>query len=167
MLRVLKNNKGMTLTEVITALAILGIISIPLIAVFSNSVLITHMTKKQMEINAVMQIVKREVAESVKNGVELLEFENPDEKVNLSPAASEDPGPYSPVDGRTEFLKIQSGNLTESYKYRVKYIDKGDGTVDISKPEPGTVVLAIELYTSDGKKVSDLKTDILYGANTD
>ena len=71
MFKTLRNKKGMTLTEVIIALAVLGIISVPLIAVFSNSVFITRLTKNQLEINAVIQIVKVEVTQAVKMEIRL------------------------------------------------------------------------------------------------
>lgn len=155
----------MTLTEVIIALAILGIISVPLIAVFSNSVFITQLTKRQMEINAVMQIAKVEVAYAVKNPSSIPDFDDPGDvtkQVDINPKTS----PLYDTKGNetTSYLRIEKSNLADRYKYRVKYLDMGGASPDYSKPapEPNTVELLIKLYSSEGKFLRELKADINY-----
>jgi len=155
MLKLLKNNKGMTITEIITALAVLGIISIPLMAVFSNSVLLTKMTGNQLEINAVMQIAKADVVQSVKNGVGLCDFSDPhnaSKEIYLNPSRPTPDVIYAHAGNETAaFLKLGSGNLTEKYKYKVKYEDMG---------APDIVHLTIKLYTAQEKFLSELKIEV-------
>lgn len=158
MIRIIKNNKGMTITEVILALAILGIVSIPLIAVFSNSIFLTQLTKRKMEINAVMQIAKGDVTQSVKNGSKLPDFIDPiddSKKVNLK--LNLDSALLDPIyNDPTKYFKMQGDHdLLNAYKYKVKYVSKD--TV-----APNIVELIIKLYSSDGKFLSELKTDIQY-----
>ncbi len=62
------NNKGMTLIEAIVALAILGIVSAPLLMVFTNAQMIIRNTGSRLEANAVMRIIKENVTRSVKIG---------------------------------------------------------------------------------------------------
>jgi len=157
MIKILKSKKGMTLIEVILALAILGIISIPLIAVFSNSIFITQLTKRQIEINAVIQIAKGEVTQSVKHDAPLNDFDYPEVSANdisLSPThIPASPSPYSPADNKTKFLRLQVDNQNlfyNTYKYKVKYVSLHENIVE----------LIIELYHSNGKFLSEIKTDI-------
>lgn len=160
MIAILKNKKGMTITEVIMALAILGIIAIPLLAVFSNSIFLTHLTKSQMEINAVMQIVKGEVVQSVKNGRQLPDFEHPEDgtkKINICPSSSPADTLYDTTGNETKFLKIDGGNLQDKYKYKVVYEAKGENT-EVSN----TVELLIKLYSDGGKYLNELKINVLY-----
>ncbi|OPX43025.1 hypothetical protein CLHUN_31690 [Ruminiclostridium hungatei] len=152
MFKLLKNNKGMTITEIITALAVLGIISIPLMAVFSNSVLLTKMTGNQLEINAVMQIAKADVVQSVKNDVRLCDFSDPDKEIYLNPSRPTPDAIYAHVGNETAaFLELGTGNLTEKYKYKVRYEDMG---------APDIVRLTIKLYTAQEKFLSELKIEV-------
>lgn len=165
MSKILKNIKGMTLTEVIIALAVLGIISVPLIAVFSNSVFVTQLTKNQLEINAIMQIVKVEVTHAVKNGSTIKDFDDPDDVlkvVDISPKGVDSESLYSAPGNETKFLQINNSNLNDKYKYKVKYINKSEDSLDTLQPEPNTVELLIKLYSGNGKHLKDLKTDINY-----
>lgn len=159
MLKFLRNNKGMTITEIITALAVLGIISIPLMAVFSNSVLLTKMTGNQLEINAVMQIAKAQVVHSVKNNVELRDFSDPDgDKIHLNPSGPEPDAIYDHAGNETaEFLQLDgpgldsSSALIQKYKYKVRYE---------AMEAPDIVRLTIKLYTAQEKLLSELKIEI-------
>lgn len=63
-----KSNKGMTLIETIISLAVLGIVSVPLMAVFTNAAVIVKKTDERLEINAVTRIIKENVINSVKYG---------------------------------------------------------------------------------------------------
>lgn len=65
-----KSKKGMTLTEVIISLAVLGIVSAPLLMVFTNAAGIVKKTDERLEINAVTRIMKENVFSSVKYGGE-------------------------------------------------------------------------------------------------
>lgn len=163
--KILKNIKGMTLTEVIIALAVLGIISVPLIAVFSNSVLITQLTRNQLEVNAVVQIVKVEVTQAVKNGSLIKDFEEPSDiskAIDISPRSVGAESLYLEPGNETKFLHIDNSNLTGRYKYKVRYMDKAGATLDTLQPEPDTVELLIMLYSAGEKHLKDLKVDIHY-----
>ena len=63
-----RSKKGMTLIETIIALAVLGIVSVPLMAVFTNAAVIVKKTDDRLEINAVTRIIKENVIRSVKYG---------------------------------------------------------------------------------------------------
>ncbi|MEN6316747.1 MAG: type II secretion system protein [Clostridiaceae bacterium] len=67
-MKLLKSNKGMTLIETIISLAVLGIVSVPLMAVFTNTAVIVKKTDERLEINAVTRIIKENVINSVKYG---------------------------------------------------------------------------------------------------
>ncbi len=153
MLKLLRNNKGMTITEIITALAILGIISIPLVAVFSNSVFIINMTGNQLEINAAMQVAKASVVQAVKNSDELCDFSDDSKKIKLNPSKTPRSAIYdSPGSETAEFIKLEGpgltgGTLADKYKYKVKFE---------SFPAPDIVRLTIKLYTVKEKYLSEL-----------
>jgi len=68
MQKLLVSKKGMTLIEVIISLAVLGIVSSPLLVVFTNAQIIIGKTESRIEINAVMRIIKENVTNSVKYG---------------------------------------------------------------------------------------------------
>lgn len=163
--KILKNIKGMTLTEVIIALAVLGIISVPLIAVFSNSVLITQLTRNQLEVNAVVQIVKVEVTQAVKNGSLIKDAEEPGDiskAIDISPRSVGAESLYLEPGNETKFLHIDNSNLTGRYKYKVRYMAKAGAELDTLQPEPDTVELLIMLYSAGEKHLKDLKVDIHY-----
>ena len=167
-MKILKNSKGSTVTESIMALAVLGIISIPIMSVFSNSVFLEKMTATQLEVNAVIQVARGEVTRSVKDDYRLKHFDNPTQFTAIDPTAEPRDSLYSVSGNETAYLKLRSGNLTDKYKYKVRYIKMGKedyGPIDpseIQTIEPKTVELAIELYTAQGKPVKKLKTSISY-----
>lgn len=74
MRKLFKSKKGMTLIEVITSLAVLGIISVPLMMSFTNTIMVVKLTQKQTEINAVTRIVKNNVTDAVKYGIKLIKY---------------------------------------------------------------------------------------------
>jgi len=168
MLKILKNSKGSTVTESIMALAVLGIISVPIMSIFSNSVFLEKMTADQLEVNAVFQVARGEVVRSVKDDYRLQHFENPLQFTSIDPTAEPRDNLYSASGNETAYLKLRSGNLTEKYKYKVKYIRMGKedygpiASSEIQTIEPKTVELVIELYTSEGKLLKKLKTSISY-----
>ena len=156
-MNILRNRKGSTVTEVLMALAVLGIISIPLIAVFSNSIFMTRLTKEQMEVNSVMQIIKNEVVQSVKNSRNLTDVD--DSPVNLSPIASPRDSVYDPSINQTNYLKIENGNLQDRYVYKV--FNKGINATE-SGNIANSVKLQIKIYTSNYKFIKELIIDVSY-----
>ncbi|HOM01410.1 MAG TPA: prepilin-type N-terminal cleavage/methylation domain-containing protein [Acetivibrio sp.] len=61
----LKNNKGMTLVEVVIALALLGILVVPITVGFMNSLMVSKLIEQQTEVNAVSEVVKDHVSEAL------------------------------------------------------------------------------------------------------
>ncbi|MCX8130002.1 MAG: prepilin-type N-terminal cleavage/methylation domain-containing protein [Clostridia bacterium] len=66
MYKLYSSKKGMTLTEVMVSLAVLGILSVPLMMTFTNSIMVTKLTQDQIEVNAITRIVKKTVTNAVK-----------------------------------------------------------------------------------------------------
>ncbi|MCX7842446.1 MAG: type II secretion system GspH family protein [Clostridia bacterium] len=60
------NQKGITISEVIVALAVLGIVSIPISYLFINSMNTNKMSGEQVLLNAIIRTVKENVSNSVK-----------------------------------------------------------------------------------------------------
>ncbi len=65
--KMLLSRKGMTLVEIIMALAVFGIVSVPIVTLFMNSSLTLKATQKQMEINAASRQAKEAVVDWVKS----------------------------------------------------------------------------------------------------
>jgi len=61
----LNNNQGMTLVEVVVALALLGILVVPITIGFMNTIRIAKLIERQTEVNAVSEVVKDQVAEAL------------------------------------------------------------------------------------------------------
>lgn len=59
--RKLNNNKGMTLVEVVVALALLGILVVPITIGFMNTIRIAKLIERQTEVNAVSEVVKDQI----------------------------------------------------------------------------------------------------------
>lgn len=65
MIRLLNNEKGMTLIEVVVSLALLGILILPITVGFMNTLKVTKLIEQQTEVNAVSEVVKDQVAEAL------------------------------------------------------------------------------------------------------
>lgn len=72
----LKKQSGMTLTEVLLALAVLSIVSIPLLTSFMNSIAINKKTDKMMQMTIIERAVKNNVTEYAKYGTEGIYYFN-------------------------------------------------------------------------------------------
>jgi len=66
-----ESKKGMTVIEVILSLAILGIVTVPLMTVFASSLYMTKHVDNQIEVNMATRLAKELVTYSVNNGSEL------------------------------------------------------------------------------------------------
>lgn len=66
MLRFFKRIKGTTLIDVIVSMTILGIITVPLLTVFSDTIALNKKGNDQIDINAVARVVKENVVDDVK-----------------------------------------------------------------------------------------------------
>jgi len=68
MMRMLKNKKGMTLFEVVVSITMLGVIVVPLMMLFSSSVLLANKNRDKVDLNYIAEIIVEEVRTSVKSG---------------------------------------------------------------------------------------------------
>ena len=83
-----ENQKGVSLVEVIVALTVLGLISVPISMTFLNSTFTAKLTKEQIELTAITRMVKENVAESVKRGCDVFGAGNESKKVRDISASS-------------------------------------------------------------------------------
>ena len=67
-MKIFKNRKGMTLIEVIVSMTVLGILSAPVLMIFTNSMMTVKLANDRIEINAATRIIKESVTNSVKYG---------------------------------------------------------------------------------------------------
>ncbi|WP_010249682.1 type II secretion system protein [Acetivibrio cellulolyticus] len=67
MKRLIRNRKGMSLVEVMIALAILGLLSVPIMMAFMNTQIYARKIDKQNEINSITRTVTQIVSDGFKN----------------------------------------------------------------------------------------------------
>lgn len=67
MLKKNRGENGYSLIEVIIAMTVFAMISLPLVMLFSNSMKLTKSSEEQIELNAITRIVRENVAEAIKN----------------------------------------------------------------------------------------------------
>lgn len=156
-----KSNRGMTLIETIIALAVLGIVSVPLMAVFTNAAVIVKKTEERLEINAVTRIIKENVIKSVKDGGDGNAIWNIDHtwQFNLQT------GPDDNGDGvfeTAEDLEIldSEGNVNKKFMFdakREKDFNTIADPVDASLALADTCEYLITLKTMDGDVVQRLR----------
>ncbi len=169
MKRLLKNKKGMSFLEVLIALAILGLLSVPIMMMFMNAQIYAKKVDKQTEINAVTRTIMQLVSDGLKTNDQLF---GPD---------SSDPidvdGDDTTSDGfrtiikhahdngstyTTPELKIDGSGINEKYVYKIaydpaKYYDANyEGVYNI-------LVTIIE--KESGKVVNKLKMSVNVGGN--
>ncbi len=107
----------MTLIEVIIALAVLGIVTVPLLVVFTNAQVVIKKTESRLETNAVMRIVKENVTRAVKYGGEgsgnnLRSCDGAE--CDLTKKENGFAGQYS---GQNLEVKSEDGKINEQYKF--------------------------------------------------
>ncbi len=61
-----RSKKGMTVIEVLVSMAVFGIISVPLMGIFLDSMVATKLAQDKIETNALVSIVKDTVTKNVK-----------------------------------------------------------------------------------------------------
>lgn len=134
MKRLLKSEKGMSLLEVIIAVAILGVLAIPIMTTFLNTQIYAKKVDRQTEVNAITRTVKQIVLDGMlskdimidKDGNPVNQFDSdilhPDTFVSLI-QYSKDNG-----EAETPFLQFTDGwppveNTKYTYKIRYKHSD--------------------------------------------
>lgn len=66
--KLIRSKKGFSIVELIIAVTLMAIITVPLMAGFANVALINKLTRNQIGINAVAKQVQQEVIDHVKKG---------------------------------------------------------------------------------------------------
>jgi len=147
----LNNNQGMTLVEVVVALALLGILVVPITIGFMNTIRIAKLIERQTEVNAVSEVVKDQVAEALiqqNYPLTLLESAPTGTEWYLRPFiadAKSTPG----VEKKSPNLAVvySSGAKNEKYFYTVSY--KHESCYD---PEyPYTYHVIVNILTKNNK----------------
>jgi prepilin-type N-terminal cleavage/methylation domain-containing protein len=154
MMRFARNKKGMTLIDVIVALAVLAIASMPLLTVFANSAMLIKKADTRLEINAITRVVKENVVNSVKFGVG---------NVIYSYDAKKDIDLNTDINGTSLQIKGKDGQVNGKYKFdAIRTIDFGDikNPDDMINPAAmlsDTCEYRIDLKKMDGTEVQKIK----------
>lgn len=149
MKRFTKNRRGMTLIETIIALAVLGIVTVPLLVVFTNAQVVIRNTQGRLETNAVMRIIKENVTRAVKyeGGNKISSYEGA--QFNL-PNNTTDPTVDIWHEGKNLEVKGQDGKTNDKYKFDAKR------TKDSVGDAKNTWEYEITLKKMDGQEIQKL-----------
>ena len=167
----LRNKKGMSFLEVLIALGILGLLSVPIMMMFMNAQIYAKKVDKQTEINAVTRTVMQIVSEGLKTNAPLYTPESTDPIEIDGDTASGDGFKtivkYAHSIGSsytTPILKIERSGITEKYVYKItydpaRYYDpnyKGvyNFLVTILEKESGKVVNELKISTYVDSNIS-------------
>ena len=66
--KLLKKNSGISLVEVIVALTVLGILSVPISMAYINTMKLTRLSDSQIQLNSITRIVSQNVSGAIKGG---------------------------------------------------------------------------------------------------
>lgn len=145
----------MSLLEVMIALAVLGLLSVPIMTAFMNTQIYAKKVDKQTEISAITRTVKQIVSDGILNGVdELTQFNGA--PVNIFGGAPNDKfidflnyakSDTSGVDIQTPFLQIKDSDLSVNSKYKYKIIYNHNSTEYYDGTQyPNVYNFKIEIY---------------------
>ncbi|WP_027621283.1 type II secretion system protein [Acetivibrio clariflavus] len=141
MKRLLRSEKGLTFIEVLIALSIMGLLSVPIMMMFMNAQMYARKVDKQTEINAVTRTVKELVLEGLNKDAPLSSLTG--EIIDIDGEDAED-GEDSEADEGEE--------VSDGFKSIIRYAIKSNTTVT-------TPYLKIEDSIEDsGNKISDKYT---------
>ncbi|GAE88025.1 type II secretion system protein [Acetivibrio straminisolvens] len=148
----LNNNKGMTLIEVVVAIALLGILIVPITIGFMNALRVSKLIERQTELNAVSEVVKDQVAEA------LLQENYPLVLLEPTPTETEwklrqfivDAKSTPDVEKKSPNLAVvySSGAVNEKFFYTVSY--KHNSCYDPNYPYTYHVIVNILTKNSKG-----------------
>lgn len=141
-----KGKKGFTIVELIISVALLAIISVPLMAGFVNVARINKLARNQIEINAAAKQVQQEVIEQVKKGGIATDING-----NVVNMKTNDVTNIKVGDGSTE---------NSSFKYDSDYI--GTTYIDPVSPVGGTSEYNITLYKKKGTEFKEVQKFKVY-----
>ncbi len=145
--KLISGKKGMTLIEVLVSIAILGIISVPLLAMFTNSTLMVRQNEKQIKVSALTRTIKENVTKALKEGNKLTTYDG----------GNYDIASLSTVNSESDFIGItgSSGSMTKDYKYKITFLGRPDATNAASTKE-----YKIKIYNSSDKLIQSIVVDI-------
>lgn len=109
MIKLLGSNKGLTIVELILSITILAIITVPVMACFVNITAINLHAKHQLEIDAVMGVIRTEVVDAVKNNLDVV-TESGTSKINTGSHLTD--------------VKINGGTGFDNYRYDVVGVEE-------------------------------------------
>lgn len=126
----------MSLVEVMIALAVLGLLVVPIMMAFMNTQIYARKIDKQNEVNAVTRTVIQIVNDNFKNAVLIADIEGhavdldgdestPETFLDIIKAAKKDSSKKVTVDN---LPIIESGTLSKKYKYSITYDVKYDNS---------------------------------------
>lgn len=125
MYKLVGNKKGFSIVELIVSMAILVIVTVPIMASFSSIAAINLRTKNQQDVDAVMRVIKEEVVDHVKDADPNVHTDSGD--IQLRSGSTFISGTNIKVDGA-------SSSYYSSYRYDAKYLgpvpdDTGTGFI--------------------------------------
>lgn len=125
MIKMLKSKKGMSIIEVILALTVLSIVSIPLMTSFGNSIKLTKHIDKEIDINAISRVAIERVTEALVKGNPLPDEQNSGAEIKLRELISDTDASALLDSELAESNKIgiidSYGNLIPDYYVVVSY----------------------------------------------
>ncbi len=154
--RLLKAKNGMTMIEVIISIALLSVVSVPLIISFMNSLNISRLSKNQIEINAVTRTIKETVTDGFYNNLPLNDFDS-DGDIDLYRDFLCDSSGVPATSGAILYRVTPKIDVPDSnYKFTILY-----DSANFHNPayEDVTNVL-IKIYNIDNKIVNKLKITV-------
>ena len=157
--KLLNSKNGMTMIEVIISIALLSVVSVPLIISFMNSLNISRLSKNQIEINAVTRTVKEIVTDGFFNNLPLNDFDS-DGDIDLYRDFLCDSSGVPATSGATLYRVTPKIDVPEpdysDYKFSITY-----ESANFHNPayEDVTNVL-ITIYNIDNKIVNKLKITV-------
>ncbi len=146
----MKSKKGMTLIEVILAVAILGVVTFPLMVSFMNTLALSKKIDQENEVNAVTRIVKEMVSESIIQNNYELELKDPsdphDSKKSIRDFISDTISSTGTSTSDNISIIDSAGNLNDKYFFTVSY--DHNSCYDVNYPSIYHVIISIK--TVDG-----------------
>lgn len=128
MKRLLRSEKGLTFIEVLIALAVLGLLSVPIMMMFMNAQIYARKVDKQTEISAVTRTVKQLVSEGLEKDGPLWDTDG--KPVDIDGEEIDSGDTFQTIIKHanklnstitTPHLQIKGTEIIENYTYTVKY----------------------------------------------
>lgn len=159
MLKLISRKKGMTLVEVLISIAILGIISVPLLAMFTNSALMIRQNEKQIKVSALVRTIKENVSTALKGSGNLPEYGGVNYDSSAKSYNAFNIAIPSTINSVSDFIGITgsdgSTQKLRDYKYKITYLGYPDEVNATNTKE-----YKIKIYNSSDKLIQSIVVDI-------